>query len=393
MSNLNKLTENRLKRLSPGHHFDSDAAGLVVFVDQAHTKQFLFNYKSHSTGKMEVVSLGRNIKLSKARLLALSLARSVIHGHDPKHLPEHRTHQTISFKEASDCFLRLKSSEWRNDKHRKNWIQSLEDYALPIIGHKAVSDITIQDVLAVLSPIWQIKSVTAERLRQRIKLILDWAMAHGYREGGNPADHRTGVGQLLPKVKKIHTPTHHSALPWAMAPDLVGTIVAKEGQSFRALEMLLLTATRTNEVVGAKWEEFDFERRIWTVPAKRTKNFRELRVPITDHLIEILSRLNRKASDAYVFTNPRTRKPMGLSSPRNALKGISPSYTPHGLRSTFREWAAEKTQFRREAIELSLGHTVARGAEAAYWRSDLFEERVVIMQAWEDFIYEKIIDK
>lgn len=385
---LTKITEKKLNELGIGYHWDSIAAGLVVFINQQRERKFIFKYSSQSTGNMEEILIGTDIKLSAARQVAKTLARLVIQGEDPKQPAAQEVKSSITVNESCARYLQIRNSEWRNEKHRINWIQSVEDYILPVIGSKMVNDITTQDVLAVLNPIWVSKPVTANRVRQRIKLTLDWAVANGFRDGMNPADMKTGVGQLLPKVKKIHTVEHHPAFPWREAPQLVSILKSKPGHTYRALEMLLLTAARTNEVIHARWDEFDLHNAVWTVPAKRTKNFRDHRVPITARLSEILALLKKDSFGEYIFTNPMRSKPMNLASPRTTFKRLGyDRYTPHGFRSTFRDWAAEKVKFRREAIELSLGHTVAHGAEAAYWRSDLFSERVRIMKAWEKYLY------
>jgi integrase len=272
---------------------------------------------------------------------------------------------------------------WKNPKHGAQWINTLSQYVIPALGTQMVDKIETADVLKVLSPIWLIKPETARRVRQRIGTVLDWAKAAGFRAGDNPID---GVTRGLPK--QVDGDQHHSALPFAEVPGFIEALRASDvTEATRlAFEFLVLTATRTSEVLGARWSEIDFETKGWTVPAVRMKAKRPHKVPLTDRTLEILHRCNVLAAESeFVFQGRISSKPLSNMVFLMALRRMNVDATAHGFRSSFRDWASERTNFPREVCEQALAHTIKDKTEAAYRRSDLFERRRDLMAAWERF--------
>jgi integrase len=235
-------------------------------------------------------------------------------------------------------------------------------------------------VLKALQPIWTAKHITAKRLRARIESVLDWARARGYREGENPARWKGHLSELLPKSSNVHSVKHHAALPYAEIADLVSELRARDDRDARCLELLILTASRVGAVAGARAEEFDLVGRIWTIPAARMKRRGSARAK--PHRVPL--------SDAAVAVVERVGKTEGLLFPGASDKSVEKAHghveiTTHGFRSTFRDWAAECTPFPREVIEMAMAHAVGDETEAAYFRSDLFEKRRRLMDAWAEF--------
>jgi integrase len=274
-------------------------------------------------------------------------------------------------------------SAWKNDKHSAQWINTLSEYALPIIGDRRVDQIETADVLRVLSPIWLLKPETARRVKQRIRTTLDWAKAAGFRLGENPVD---GVSKGLPRQSRLKQ--HHAALSYAEIPFFIQAIrtrAVSEGVKI-AFELLILTATRTSEVLKAKWSEIDLENGVWTVPATRMKAGREHRIPLSPRCFEIFIRAQELAAGSdYVFPGRSGRAPMSNMVFLMVLRRMNLQVTAHGFRSAFRDWAAERTSFPREVCEMALAHTIKDKAEAAYRRGDMLERRRDLMCAWADY--------
>jgi integrase len=275
------------------------------------------------------------------------------------------------------------ASTFKNAKHAAQWLASLENDVFPVFGDKLVNAIDSSDVLRALTPIWTTKPETARRLAQRIRVVLDWAKASGYSSGDNPVD---GVTKVLPKVRP--SPNHHAALAYVQIPTFLAQLRKTEaGESTRlALEFLILTATRTNEVLGARWEEIDRTEQTWTVPGGRMKAGQEHRIPLSQRCLELLDRADAIRSGEYVFPSRSPRAPLSNMSLLMLLRRMHRhDITVHGFRSTFRDWAAERTNAPREVAEAALAHVVKDKAEAAYRRTDLFERRRVLMESWTAF--------
>jgi integrase len=270
---------------------------------------------------------------------------------------------------------------WRSGKHAEQWEHTLRGYAAPL-RRLPVNTITTGDVLAVLKPLWIDKTETASRLRGRIERVLDSAKAQGFRTGENPARWRGHLNQLLPKRQRL-TRGHHAAISYGDVPASIEDLQSREGTGARALEFTILTAARSGEVLGARWDEFDLERAVWTVPAHRMMTGREHRVPLSARALTIVKALREGGSGEFVFAGQKRGKPLSKMALGNVLRRMKlDNVTVHGYRSAFRDWAAECTNFTNEVCEAALAHTVTNRVEAAYRRGDLFEKRRKLMEAW-----------
>lgn len=310
------------------------------------------------------------------------------------------------FKDAVDKALGVKLEAFKNEKHRKQWRATLDTYALPQLGKMAVQDIAVQDVLRVLQPIWAEKTETASRLRGRIEAVLSWATVAGHRSGDNPARWGGNLKELLPAAAAVAVTDNQPALALGDAPAWFADLQGREGFGARALEFAALTAARSGEVRGAVWDEIDLEAAIWTIPAARMKMKREHRVPLTPLAVALLKALPRLDGTALVFPAARggqlsdmtlsaTMRRMQEAAKQKAGGPDDASYldprnkrpaVPHGLRSTFRDWAAEKTQYPGDMAEVALAHRISSAVEAAYRRGDMVEKRRRMMTDWADFL-------
>ncbi|SDF12884.1 Integrase [Thalassobaculum litoreum DSM 18839] len=289
-----------------------------------------------------------------------------------------------SFKEAALSVHAEYKHSWRNEKHASQWLNTLEQYAFPMIGDRAINTIESPDVIRVLSPIWLVKSETARRVRQRIGTVIDWAKAAGFRDGENPV---SGATKGLPK--QPDRKRHFKALAYADVPAFVEQLRSDGDHSASALafEFMILTATRTNEVLGATWGEIDLDQSVWVIAASRMKANREHRVPLPARCLEILRAAKELGADSpYVFPGSKPKKPLSNMVFLMALRRMKVEATAHGFRSAFRDWSAEKTNFARDVCEMALAHTINDKVEAAYRRGDLFEKRRELMNAWAGYL-------
>jgi integrase len=252
-----------------------------------------------------------------------------------------------------------------------------------VIGKLPVQAVDTGLVMKVIEPLWAAKPETASRLRGRVEVILDWAKVRGYRQGENPARWRGHLDHLLPAKSKIRKVVHHAALPYAKAGAFMTVLRGQHGIAARALEFLILTATRTGETLGATWDEFDLEARLWTIPAARMKGGREHRVPLTEAAASVLESLQEARQSDFVFPGARQSRPLSEMALLMLLRRMGfGEITVHGFRSAFRDWAAERTTFPREVAEMALAHAISDAVEAAYRRGDLFDKRRKLMDAW-----------
>lgn len=293
--------------------------------------------------------------------------------------------QAKTFAEVQRLFLDAKSEGWRNAKHRAQWQTTLDTYAGPVLGRVLVSEVTQGHVESVLAPIWARKTETASRLRGRIAAVLDYATAKGWRSGDNPARWRGLLDKTLAAPAKLKAVQHHRALPIDDMPAFMVDLRQREGTAARALEFVILTAARSGEVRGATWDEFDLAARIWTVPAARMKAGKAHRVPLCDRAVELLKALPRIEGDEVVFAAPLGGRLSDMAM-TEVLRRMEVDAVPHGFRSTFRDWCAERTQHPREVAELALAHTVGDAVERAYRRGDMFAKRAELMRDWQRFL-------
>ena len=388
-----------------GYYADGACTGLNLQVIQGQdrvTRSWLFRYTSPTTRTRRELGLGstRVRSLADARKLATDFRLQVLDGLDPK---DERDKQRaaavterarrVTFDQAVRECLETKSLEWKNVKHGQQWVNTLNTYASPLLGKQPVELITTDLVYKVLEPIWVTKTETASRVRQRIEVVLDWCKARGYMHGENPARLKGALGELLPKAQKIKKVEHHAAVPFTQIYEFVTQLRAMSGTAPLALEFMLLTAARTGEVVAAQWDEIDMAAKVWTVSAERMKANREHRVPLCSRALDILRTMQAAQQNAYIFAGHSIQKNFHLST--GAFLAIFKrlplfkKYTPHGLRSTFRDWAAETTSFANETLELALAHSIPSKAEAAYRRQDQLEKRGKLMQQWQQYVESK----
>jgi integrase len=308
----------------------------------------------------------------------------------------------LIFSDAVDKYLTAKLDQFKNSKHRAQWRMTLETYAGPELGPMLVADIAVQDVLRVLQPLWQTKTETASRLRGRIEAVLSWATVAGHRSGDNPARWSGNLKELLPAPSKVAKQDNQPALPIDDASRWLTALRTRDGTGSRALEFLIMTAARSREVRGATWDEIDIDKALWIIPASRMKMGREHRVPLSLDGVTLLKSLPRLAGNDLVFPAPRggelsdmtlsaTMRRLHETDIENGGQGFVDRVSkrpavPHGLRSTFRDWAAEKTSFPGEMAEVALAHKISNAVEAAYLRGDMIEKRRQMMTAWVDFL-------
>lgn len=387
----NALTAASVKAKGPGRY--ADGGGLYLLVKESGARSWVFRFMLN--GKTRDIGLGPAagagaIALASARDLALPLRAKVLEGIDPlaereKQAAEARAAVQAAavaqktFKAVAEAYIGSNEAGWRNPKHRQQWRNTLATYCYPVIGDLPVADVATSHVMEILEPIWTAKPETASRVRGRIESVLDAAKARGYRSGENPARWRGHIEQLLPPRKRLAR-GHHKALPYADLPAFVAELRTRQAMGALALEFAILTAARSGEAIGAKWQEFDLERAIWTVPAERMKAGREHRVPLSPRAVEILEAV-KGANPEWVFPGERGGSLSGMAMAM-LLRRMGHDVTVHGFRSAFRDWAAECTGYSHEVCEMALAHTIGNKAEAAYRRGDLFDKRRRLMADW-----------
>lgn len=385
---IEKLSAMKVTRLSrPGYY--GDGGGLYLQVSAKSSKSWIFRYER--LGRERQMGLGplHTVSLVDARERARQARLSLAAGVDPierrnKEMAVLRAERAsdLDFDTCAKQYIEAHEAGWRNAKHRQQWENTLRVHASPHIGKIHVRRIDTPLVLKVLEPIWRTKTETASRIRERIERILSWATVRGYREGDNPARWRGHLDEMLPKPAKVKKVKHHPALPFAEVGNFCAAIRKQTGTSAKAMEFAILTACRTGEVLGARWDEVDFEGQVWTIPAERMKGNRPHRVPLVAVTIAIL-KAQEGANTVLVFPGAKVGKPLSDMAMLTLLRRMKrDDITVHGFRSTFRDWAAEKTDYPREVAEMALAHTVGSAVENAYRRSDLFEKRRQLMGEW-----------
>jgi len=380
----------------PGYHRCD--RGLYLQVARSGTKSWLFRYKSPVTAKQREMGLGslNLISLATARNMTLECRRQVLSGLDPleerarsKRARQLAQARSITFQQAAEHCIASKTPEWKNAKHAQQWTNSLTAYAYPVFGTLSISDLDTDLVLKAIEPIWISKAETASRVRQRIETVWDWARARKYVEGENPARLRGHLDKILAKTAKVKRVKHHAAVPYKQIGPLIKKLRGRKGSSALALEFMILTAARTGEVRGARWQEIDLSTKVWIIPADRMKASKEHRVPLCDRAVEILNSIkSNRNPDGYVFPGWKAETGLSDGAMLTLLRKMDVGpYTPHGFRSTFRDWAAEEAhEFSNETVELALAHTIKNKAEAAYRRGDQLERRRALMLAWSEYI-------
>lgn len=289
----------------------------------------------------------------------------------------------INFRDYAESYIDRKEAEWRNQKHRQQWRNTLRDYAYPVIGSLNINEINTPLVLEVLDPIWRTKTETATRVRQRIEKILDGATVEGLFDKPNPARWKGHLSHILPDPNKIRTVKHQPSMPYQDLPAFVALLRQREGLSVRLLEFVILTACRQSEARLATYKEIDHDTRIWTIPASRMKANREHRVPLTDRMLELIDECRNDSP--YLFAE--NGKPLSINALRMLMNRMGVGeYTPHGFRSSFRDWSAETDSSQFEVAEHCLAHYGSMSVVKCYRRTDLLELRKCLLQQWLDFL-------
>lgn len=376
---------------APGRHSIGGVAGLMLEVAPSGARSWILRIVV--AGKRRDMGLGGfpDVPLARAREKAREARDKVAAGVDP--IEDARAARSAlaasmaaawTFSECADAYIKAKSPEWKNAKHGAQWTATLATYAEPTIGSMLVRDVGQAQVAAILEPIWLTKTETASRVRSRIELVLDWATTRGFRDGPNPARWRGHLDKLMPKPTKVSKVEHHRALPAAAMGPFMADLRRVEGMGARALEFAILTAARSGEVRGAEWHEFDMDAGVWTVPDDRMKAGREHRVPLSPAALKVLRALPKPKGSTFVFWSSKGG-PLSDMTLSAVTRRLGVDAVPHGFRSTFRDWAAETTNFPREVAEAALAHVLPDKTEAAYRRGDLFAKRAKLMEAWAEF--------
>ena len=390
-----KLTTLRVKAArKPGYYQDGGTRGLNLQVTKTKkgviAKSWVFRFTSPITGKARWMGLGpvEAITLAEARELAVAARRLVVLGADPiehrrttiaaeREAAAHDAASRMTFAECAKAYLTEHLSSFRNEKHRKQWETSL-GRANKAFGEVSVAGIDTAMLIKFLHPIWARTPETGSRIRGRVEQVLNWATARGFRQGENVARWRGHLEHLLKARPKAE---HHAAMPVDQLPDFMARLRERNSISARALELLILTATRTGETINATWQEIDLNAATWTIPAARMKAGREHTIPLTDRAVVILASLPRTGD--FVFPGARDGKPLSNMALLEQLRGLDANgYRVHGFRSTFRDWAGDCTTFERGVIEHALAHGLADKTEAAYRRSTALDKRRRLMAAW-----------
>ena len=375
MARLSAAAVAKLKK--PGRYAVGD--NLYLQISTWHTKAWVFRYTLNGTPRHMGMGPCDLITLAEARAKARDARRLLLDGIDPLEAKQSARRQRLlattrakTFKECAEALIASREAGWRRSSGQ--WHQSLRAYVYPRIGELSAADIDTAAVMSVLQPIWTKLPETASRVRGRIEAVLSWAKVHGLRDGDNPARWRGHLDQLLPARAKVKRVEHFTALSYDKIGNFMAELAGQQDMAARALQFAILTATRSGEVLGARWNEINGH--IWTIPPERIKGGREHRVPLSDRALALLPRKRAE----LVFSGAHGR--LGPNALTRVIKRLGYNVTAHGFRSTFRDWAAETTAFPNHVVEQALAHAISSGVEAAYRRGDLFEKRRELMEAW-----------
>jgi integrase len=388
-------TRNRLSAVAvralrkKGRH--ADGAGLFLVIGTS-ARAWAFRYTSPITGKVRDKGLGAaaEVSLERARQRAEACRQMLLNGVDPleferaeraKKMME--VARAVSFGDAAKQYISANEASWKSDRTKPQYETSLNSYASALM-QLPVADVDKAAVINVLTPIWTRIPPTANRVRYRIEMILNWATVVGLRpDVPNPARWKGNLDKVFPEPKKVMPVKHHPALPYAEAAQFLKALRASDRQGARIVELQLQTATRSSEVASAEWAEFDLDTAIWTLPGKRTKTGKELKIPLAPDVVRMLREMPR--GNPFLFPGPTLKKPIGIDSGLRTMEEIAPGYVPHGLRSCFRDFCADVSTASREVAEAALGHSIV-AVEAAYRRTDFFDKRRRLMEEWSRYL-------
>lgn len=386
-----KLAPVAIKNFGDGWH--SDGGNLYLFV-RGDSRAWVFRFVAPD-GKRRNMGLGSQyaVSLAEARKQAAILREQVKHPTSPydplaarqdfRLAQKLAKRRYMTFKACALAYIEAHQVEWKNPKHAQQWANTLATYAYPVFGDLPVSSIDDALVLKVLMPIWEKKTQTAARLRGRIESVLNWATFNKFRQGENPARWKGHLDNTLAKPNKVAKVKHHAALPYSEMGSFMADLRQREGLGARALEFAILTAARSGEVRSATWGEIDLAGRLWVIPAERMKAEKEHRVALSDAAIKLLKALPRTDDDVLVFPSSKVGRPMSDMTLTAVLRRMKRGdITAHGFRSTFRDWAAESTNYPSDMAEMALAHSISDKVEAAYRRGDMLKKRIRMMNDW-----------
>ena len=391
---IHRLSPGKVKNARPGMH--ADGGGLYLQATEgsgdAINRSWIFRFATNGRERHMGIGSLQDVGLAVARQKAADARKLLAQGINPidarnesKATAAAANAKQLTFDACRDAYIAAHRSGWKNIKHGSQWSNTLTTYVSPAFGALPVRAIDTGLVLQVLEPMWNAKAETASRVRGRIERILDWAKVRGYRDGENPARWRGHLDQLLPRRSKVQKVQHHPALPYAELPAFLRAVREQDGVAAQALEFTILTAARTAEAIGATAGEINRREKLWTVPANRMKAGREHRAPLSDRAITIIDELAPLRGDG-VYLFPGLRGGLTNMAMLKVLQRMGRTdLTVHGFRSTFRDWAAERTNFPNEVVEMALAHMIGDKVEAAYRRGDLFDKRRRLMDAWADY--------
>jgi len=391
-----QLNSRKVDTIGAGRHPDGDGLYLVVTASLSRSWQARYTF----SGRRQWMGLGlaKGSNLAQARKDTEKWQDLARHGQDPKAAREAErlaVQSVPSFTSCAAAYIRAHRRGWRNAKHGRQWVATPKTYARPVLGTKPLDQIGTEDVLKILSPVWLTRNETASRIRGRLENVLDYAAARQWRDPLNPARWRGHLDKLLPKPAKVQSGDHHPAMPYGDVPAFMRRLRSQTSISSSALQLLILTAARTNEVLGAQWSEIDLDNKVWTIPGGRQgrmKGGREHRVPLVAQTIALLDALPRVAGNPYLFPGARAGRPLSNMALLQLIRGMGHGVAgtlsgavPHGFRSSFRDWSGEVSSFPRDVCEMALAHAIESKVEAAYRRGDLFEKRRMLMEAWANY--------
>lgn len=389
---LNRLTALGIgKLIEPGYY--PDGGGLYLQISASGSRSWIFRFsilgraREMGLGPLSLVSLAAARKdAAECRAMVKEKVDPII-ARDKRVIERSAESNTVTFKEAAEAFIDGRRSAWRNEKHSKQWTATLDRYAYPVIGHIDVRDIDTEMIVRILQPIWLKKAETARRVRGRVKAILDAETTLGHRSGDNPARYVDHLDRVLPRTKKRQMVKHHPALAWEDMPAFFTQLKTRPKRAARALRLLILTATRTNEVRFAHPEEFDLDAKVWTIPGDRMKCEVELRVPLCDEAVELVRKqIETGAKWGWLFPGYKEEKPLSNMAMLLLLRRMDrTNITVHGFRSTFRDWIADCTDYPDSLAEQALAHTIGSMTVSAYRRRDMLERRRGMMEDWADY--------
>jgi integrase len=394
---IGKLTTIRVQQAKPASHpkhtkLYGDGGGLFLQVSPNGAKSWIFRFKE--AGRLRVMGLGptHTISLAEARDKARECRKLRLDAKDPievrkaaRAAAKLEAAKTMTFRECAEAYIAAKAPGWRSAQHAKQWAASLKDYVYPVFDDLPVQAIDLGLVLKAIEPVWKTRTETASRVRGRIESVLGWATVRGYREGDNPARWKGHLENLLPERSKVRRIVHHAALPYPEIGAFMAGLRRQQGVAARAFEFLILTAARTGEVTGARWSEINVDDRVWVIPAERMKAGKEHRVPLSDAAMAVIERMRGSGAGQHLFPGRRGRPLSGAAMLMLLRRMGRGDLTVHGFRSSFRDWAAERTAFPAEIAEMALAHAVGSAVEQAYRRSDMFQKRRQLAEAWATF--------